>query len=124
MNHLKKTVLSAAVMTAAACILADVFLRNIGRLLALFGEETFAAIFGQLQDARILPGILIAAAVSALIAWAAGFIRRLAAKIPVYAVGFLAAWLGAVWFASVNGIRFGIVMRSLITLAASGALSL
>ena len=124
MIPLKKVTIRAAVILLAAAILADRFIRSIGALLGAMGEEAFAAIFSQLQDANIIPGIFLAAIPALLSAWLICRVRAAAGKIALAAVGLLAAWIAAIWSASVNSIVFGDVISSLIGLLGSGALAL
>lgn len=121
---MKKVTIRAAVILLAAAILADRFIRSIGALLGAMGEEAFAAIFSQLQDANIIPGIFLAAIPALLSAWLICRVRAAAGKIALAAVGLLAAWIAAIWSASVNSIVFGDVISSLIGLLGSGALAL
>ena len=124
MIPLKNVTIRAAAILLAAAILADVSIRSIGALLGAMGEEAFAASFSQLQDAVILPGVFLAAIPALLSAWLFCRVRAAAGKIALTAVGLLAAWLAAIWSASVNSIVFGDVLSSLIGLLGSGALAL
>ena len=121
---MKNVTIRAAAILLAAAILADVSIRSIGALLGAMGEETFAAIFSQLQDAVILPGVFLAAIPALLSAWLFCRVRAAAGKIALTVVGLLAAWVAAIWSASVNSIIFGDVISSLIGLLGSGALAL
>lgn len=121
---MKKVTIRAAVILLAAAILADRFIRSIGALLGAMGEEAFAAIFSQLQDANIIPGIFLAAIPALLSAWLICRVRAAAGKIALAAVGLLAAWIAAIWSASVNSIMLGDIIKALVRLIRAGALEL
>lgn len=131
----------AAVLTALSSLAAALFLRRLGDAVRLIGRlaapdepliGTLSEVFGALRNASILPSIPASAVFcvpAALLAVPTGkkagksgrALVRSAAVIGCVFLFFM-AFAAAAWFASVNSIRFGDVLTSLIRTITSGAL--
>lgn len=120
-------VLIAILITLAVCALASVLIRSADSILLAAGEEQFADIFSQLENAELdthgtIP-FLLALAFLLIIGL---LIRKIGrwAVIPAVILGivlFALSFAAAVWFTDVNGIRFGTVMLSLFDMIEAGA---
>ena len=122
------TVLAAILMTLAVCALAAVLIRSVDSMLLAAGQEDFAEIFTQLENAELdahgtIPFLLWLIFVPAM-----GLLSRKIGRwtwIPAVILGlivFAASLAAALWFADVNSIRFGTVILSLADLLGSGVL--
>lgn len=120
-------ILGAILITLAVCALSAVFIRSVDSILAYAGEEQFAVIFSQLDDADLDPHGLIPFILALVFLLMIGFLMKKIGRwaiIPAVFLGIVLAVLSfaaAVWFTDVNGIRFGTVMLSLIGMIEAGA---
>ncbi len=115
----------AGVIAAAALLwLASYFtVRNSGVLLGGV-DETIGAIFGNLQTAVIRPSALalfVTGAVFLILYVMSGCKKWIYAISPLFAI---AGYLGAIVFASINGVQFSDMLRILIGLAKNGLFDL
>lgn len=141
-----RILLPAVLMQGAAALLSVLFIRRLDAAVRVIGEAAapgepligdLSRIFSALRTASVVPGILPAflpcLAAACLAAW--GWRkpdparekcprRRIPAVLTLLFVPilFLAALLLTLWFADVNGVRFGGVVSSLIRTVRSGAL--
>jgi len=119
--------LSAVLMTLAVCALSAVLIRSVDSVLLHAGQEDFAEIFAQLEDAELEPNGTIPLILALLFLTAIGLlILKIGgwAVIPAVLLGillFVLSLAAAVWFTDVNGIRFGTVVLSLLDLMEAGA---
>lgn len=122
------TVLAAILMTLAVCALAAVLIRSVDSMLLAAGQEDFAEIFSQLEDAELDPHGTIPFLLWLVFVPAMGLLSRKIGRwtvIPAVLLGlivFAASLAAALWFTDVNGIRFGTVILSLADLLGSGVL--
>lgn len=122
------TVLAAILMTLAVCALAAVLIRSVDSMLLAAGQEDFAEIFSQLEDAELDPHGIIPFLLWLAFVPAMGLLSRKIGRwtvIPAVLLGlivFAASLAAALWFTDVNGIRFGTVILSLADLLGSGVL--
>lgn len=116
---------TAAVLAASALlwIASYLILRNLGPMLGGI-DETLGAIFGNLQTAVIRPSALtlfITGACFLLLRLFCGGKKWVYALSPLF---FIAGFIGATLFASVNGVLLSDMLRILIDLAKNGLLDL
>ena len=122
------TVLAAILMTLAVCALAAVLIRSVDSMLLAAGQEDFAEIFSQLEDAELDAHGMIPFLLWLVFVPAIGLLSRKIGRwtvIPAVLLGlivFAASLAAALWFTDVNGIRFGTVILSLADLLGSGVL--
>ena len=118
-QSLLRVLLRAAVFTAVVSAAADLLLRNVSLFLPQGGQ--LAAIFSQLRHAEIRPPVLLLFPLSFAYCFLTARWKRPAAVIVglFAAVALLALGLYA---ASVNGILFGDVLRSLLDALRKGGL--
>ncbi len=120
-------ILAAVLMTLAVCALSAVLIRSMDSFLLYAGQEDFAGIFAQLEDAELTPHGTIPFLLALLFLTIIGLlIRKIGgwSVIPAILLGILlitASLAAAVWFTDVNGIRFGTVMLSLLDMIQAGA---
>lgn len=116
------TVLAAILMTLAVCALSAVLIRSMDSFLLYCGEEDFAGIFAQLEDAELDAHGIIPFLLWLVFVLCMGLLSRKIGRwtwIPALILGvfvFLLSLAAAMWFTDVNGIRFGTVLASLAEL--------
>ena len=116
---------TAAVLAASALlwIASYLILRNLGPMLGGI-DETLGAIFGNLQTAVIRPSALalfVTGTCFLLLRLFCGGKKWVYALSPLF---FIAGFIGATLFASVNGVLLSDMLRILIGLAKNGLLDL
>ena len=116
--------LAAVIVTAALLWLASYFtIRNLGPMLAGI-DGTLGSVFGAMQTAVIRPGTLalfITGAVFLLLQIVSGGRKWIYALSPLFVI---LGYLGAIVFASINGVLFFDMIRILIGLVKNGLLEL
>ena len=142
-THIRENASKPRLITAAGCSLAltafcgifpVVFVRNIGLLIRTLGKtfglrsyqiKQFAEIFDQLKEASILPPVVILAAVFLACALTVLLLpnsrKARILAIIIWALLLLPLAILSLWFTLVNDLQFGIVIGSLIRMAAAGA---
>ena len=113
----------AAIMAALLWIAAYLTLRNLGALLGGI-DDTVGAIFGNLQTAVICPSALalfITGALFLLLQMLCGGKKWTYALSPLF---ILIGFVGALLFATVNGVLLSDMLRILIGLAQNGLFDL
>lgn len=120
-------ILFAVLLTLIVCALSAVLIRSVDSVLLHFGQEDFAEIFAQLEDAELDPHGIVPFGLAVLFWFLVSLMRRKIggwAAIPAVLLGivlFAASLAASVWFADVNGIRFGTVAMSLLDMILAGA---
>ena len=120
-------ILFAVLMTLIVCALSAVLIRSVDSVLLYFGQEDFAEIFAQLEDADLAPHFIIPFVLAVLFWLLVSLMRRKIGAwtaIPAAVLGivlFAVSLAVSVWFADVNGIRLGTVALSLFDLIQAGA---
>lgn len=116
--------LAAVIVTAALLWLASYFtIQNLGPMLAGI-DDTLGSVFGAMQTAVIRPGTLalfITGAVFLLLQIVSGGRKWIYALSPLFVI---LGYLGAIVFASINGVLFFDMIRILIGLVKNGLLDL
>lgn len=115
----------AVFFTAVLWLCAFLLIRNLsGIIRTVTGEDsTIAAVFSQLKTARIRPAVL-----APLAAWAAFFFLsdkfglKPLPRCLIAVLLWLVLFFAVLWFTRVNGIRFGSVVKSLLTYISNGLL--
>ena len=115
----------AAVVAAAALLwIASYFtIRNLGGMLGGI-DDTLGAVFGAMQTAVIRPSaiaLFVTGACFLLLRIICGGKRWLYALSPLFVI---IGYVGAIVFASINGVLFSDMLRILIGLAKNGLLDL
>lgn len=115
----------AGVIAASALLwLASYFTIRYSGILLGGIDETVGAIFGNLQTAVIRPGVLalfITGAVFLILYVVSGCKKWVFALSPLFVI---VGYLGAIVFASINGVLFSDMLRILIGLAKNGLFDL
>ncbi|MBQ8512104.1 MAG: hypothetical protein IJ497_05790 [Clostridia bacterium] len=120
-------ILAAILLTLSVCALSAVFIRSIDSILAYAGQDQFADIFSQLEDADLDPHGVIPFVLALCFLLVIGLLVKKIGRwavIPSVLLGivlFVLSFAAAVWFTDVNGIRFGTVMLSLVDMIEAGA---
>ena len=104
-------------------LLAYLFIRNISLLIQPFSAE-LAEIFLAMKSSAIVPAFQFPLLLVGLFVLPFHCFRRRPRwwAVPLAVLVVLLSFAGAVWFASVNGVLFGDVVRSLLSLVKQGVL--
>ena len=124
-KRLSSVILPSIILFTITILLVSIFIRNLDGILHLaMGQdgESYAAIFGQLQDAELTLPIIVILLLSVLFAI---LISRTQKIVPALLLGLVAViilFVVSLWFTNVNSIRFGTVLLFLLNALRYGIL--